>query len=173
MIQELRPSLKVLSEKSNLVGCEVGVDSGENALSMLTYLNIKKLYLIDPWMCYDHMQGHGVISNSETALKCMEYAKKILAPFEDKLVWLRGLSENMAVHVRDPLDFAYVDGNHRYPYVLQDIALFYPKIKIGGLIAGHDFKKIYRLQVVKAVNDYFYPLQKMIRVEDWDWSVEK
>ena len=33
----------------------------------------------------------------------------------------------------------YIDGAHDYDSVLQDIELYYPKIKSGGLICGHDY----------------------------------
>ena len=37
-----------------------------------------------------------------------------------------------------PLDFAFIDGNHDYPFVLSDFELTYPWIKHGGWIAFHD-----------------------------------
>lgn len=36
------------------------------------------------------------------------------------------------------LDFVYIDGNHSEEYVRQDIRLWWPKVKIGGMLAGHD-----------------------------------
>jgi len=36
-------------------------------------------------------------------------------------------------------DVIYIDGAHDYDSVLQDIELYYPKIKSGGLICGHDY----------------------------------
>ena len=36
------------------------------------------------------------------------------------------------------LDFVYLDGNHEEPFVTEDINLWWPKIKSGGLLAGHD-----------------------------------
>ena len=36
-------------------------------------------------------------------------------------------------------DFVYIDGDHRYEYVKEDLAMWFPKVKIGGVFAGHDY----------------------------------
>lgn len=35
-------------------------------------------------------------------------------------------------------DFVFIDGDHRYQYISQDIALWLPKVKPRGFIGGHD-----------------------------------
>ncbi|MBT5491708.1 class I SAM-dependent methyltransferase, partial [bacterium] len=37
------------------------------------------------------------------------------------------------------LDFIYIDANHTYESAKEDIQLWYPKIKVGGMISGHDY----------------------------------
>ena len=37
------------------------------------------------------------------------------------------------------LDFVFIDASHEYDDVKKDILSWYPKIKKGGFIAGHDF----------------------------------
>jgi hypothetical protein len=37
------------------------------------------------------------------------------------------------------LDFIYIDGRHDYAGVKEDVEAWYPKLKEGGLFAGHDF----------------------------------
>ncbi len=39
----------------------------------------------------------------------------------------------------DSLDFVYADGNHEYEYIKEDIELWYPKLKVGGWMMGHDW----------------------------------
>lgn len=49
-----------------------------------------------------------------------------------------------AKHYQDSsLDFVFIDANHKYPSVVQDIAAWRPKIKPGGLICGHDYSQDY------------------------------
>ena len=49
MIGYIRSSYR---NKNDLVGCEIGVGRGHNAKNILTKLNCKKLYLIDPYLPY-------------------------------------------------------------------------------------------------------------------------
>lgn len=37
------------------------------------------------------------------------------------------------------LDFVYIDAQHHYEAVREDLALWYPKLRVGGLFAGHDY----------------------------------
>lgn len=162
----MRPALKTLKDKRNLVGVEIGVDSGLNALEILQGLDIKKLFLIDPWKHYGGMTGHGALPDDARLVKgCYDHARKILEDYEDKLVWLIDISENVVNKVDDNLDFVYIDGNHRYEYISKDIELYYPKVKIGGMISGHDFKGG-EPGVVRAVQERF--AGKCYRSQ-WDW----
>lgn len=36
-------------------------------------------------------------------------------------------------------DLVFIDALHDYEHVKQDIALWWPKVRIGGILAGHDF----------------------------------
>lgn len=48
------------------------------------------------------------------------------------------------------LDFVWIDGDHRYDAVLADLRAWWPKVKPGGVLAGHDYDKP---DVVRAVRD--------------------
>ena len=41
--------------------------------------------------------------------------------------------------ISERLDFVYLDGDHSYKNVKKELELYYPKVKSGGLLAGHDF----------------------------------
>jgi len=53
------------------------------------------------------------------------------------------------------IKFCFSDGNHTYPYVTKEIKAFLPKIKSGGILAGHDYASVMDgdNQVYNAVND--------------------
>jgi cephalosporin hydroxylase len=36
------------------------------------------------------------------------------------------------------IDMCFIDANHTYPFVIQDIKAYLPKMKKGGTISGHD-----------------------------------
>lgn len=55
-----------------------------------------------------------------------------------KLLYMN--SREASKHFLDEeLDFIFLDGDHSYDGVSQDINLFYPKLKTNGIICGHDF----------------------------------
>jgi predicted O-methyltransferase YrrM len=37
------------------------------------------------------------------------------------------------------LDFVYLDADHSFESAWQDLSVWYPKVRIGGILAGHDF----------------------------------
>ena len=56
------------------------------------------------------------------------------------------------------LDFVSIDANHDYKQVMSDLRAWYPKVKIGGMISGHDFamqSETSRSGVIKAVLEFF------------------
>lgn len=53
------------------------------------------------------------------------------------------------------LDVVYIDGAHDYASVVADLAAWTPKIKAGGLIAGHDYNPGAWPGVVQAVTERF------------------
>jgi hypothetical protein len=60
--------------------------------------------------------------------------------YEDRAVMVRASSEVASkMFVDKSLDFVYIDANHAYDYVVQDIKLWYPKIKEKGYLLGHDY----------------------------------
>ncbi len=162
-----RESFINLKDKQDLVGVEIGVESGNNARNILRHLNIKKLYLVDPWCHYGGMGNQGVFSDNEIAKRCFEATKQRIEEFKDKVVFIETFSVDAVEIVPDDLDFVYLDGNHRYEYVKQDIELWYPKVKIGGMLSGHDFKGG-APGVQEAVEEYFG--DDYVRPKStWDW----
>ncbi len=172
-----RPSLIQLKDKKDLVGAEIGVAYGINARYMLQELSIKKLYLIDPYMKYGKHKD--VQREKGPRGSTLKGAIKLLKPWEDKIFWIYDTSARAVSGIPDDsLDFVYIDGHHQYNYVKNDIILYWPKVKIGGLMAGHDYTK-YRPGVVKAVNEIFEKFDtagcaKGIKAVDWwVWKNEK
>ena len=56
------------------------------------------------------------------------------------------------------IDLVWIDAGHSYEEVKEDIKAWYPKVRYGGLIAGHDFAinhDVSRDGVVKAVLEIF------------------
>lgn len=43
---------------------------------------------------------------------------------------------------KNSLDWIYINGNHEYPFVLEDLRLSFEKVKKGGYITGDDLNWI-------------------------------
>lgn len=119
----IRPALETLRGKKDLIGVEIGVYRGDNARYMLDYLNIKELHLVDPW---DTIENYYCVKNTFDG---------------DNRVKLYKTHSSTAFNWfgDETLDFVYIDGNHQYEFVMEDIDLWTPKVKKGGLVSGHDF----------------------------------
>jgi hypothetical protein len=68
----------------------------------------------------------------------------------------------------EAVDFVYIDGNHSYDAVKQDIMLYYPLIKNNGLIGGHDYTP-YTESVMRAVNEFAEEAKLELHTVFPDW----
>lgn len=165
---DTRPSVEFMKKifRGRLVkGVELGVERGRNSKSIIKELNIGKLYLIDAWDNYKGIDG--IWSNIDENHK---HVLRILG--NDKRVEIIKSFSNVAVKdiEDDSLDFVYVDANHKYKYVYQDINLWYPKVKEDGIIGGHD---VCIPDVIKAVKEFCSNKSIKFQTEIPDWYFVK
>jgi hypothetical protein len=139
--------MKKYFKTSQLVGAEIGVFKGDNALNILQELPIKKLFLIDPYLSY--MEGDTQVLPEEAE----ETARQKLSQY-NQAIFIKKLSADAAKDIHEPLDFVYIDGNHDYEHVKLDIKLYYPLVKDGGIIGGHDYYVNHNFGVLQAVNEF-------------------
>jgi len=116
------------------VGAEIGVDRGE--FSEKFCQAGLKLYAVDPWRYDDDYQD----SRSQERLDFLyEHTKRVLSPYPNAIV-IRKTSMKAVVDIPDnSLDFVYIDGNHQLKFVIEDIFEWSKKVKVGGVISGHDY----------------------------------
>jgi len=133
-----RPSLNLLKDKKDLIGAEIGVQAGVNAEWMLKNLDIKRLYLIDPYDVYPSNNSNRALIGPFEGGK--ENAKKLLEKYEDKIEWVYNFSWDILNNFSNQyFDFVYIDGDHRKSSVLRDLN-YASKVKLGGLLCGHDWR---------------------------------
>ena len=163
--------LKKYSDKE-LVGIEIGTGVGGNAIAMLSVLPIKKLYCIDPYTTY--IEDKFGQKEKKKVEECLETAKKNLAKYSKKVSFIEEYSDKAINRFEDnSLDFVYIDGNHSYDFVKRDIELYYPKVRSGGVLGGHDFGSGY-VGVVYAVLEFIRDNNfKLATGRDSDWWIVK
>lgn len=127
----------LLKESGAQVGVEIGVFKGQFSRQLLTNWD-GVLFMVDPWrpLGDEYIDASNHKNHQNAFAETMENIKGM----EDRGFMLRGLGEEMVHVFRDAsLDFVYIDGNHAYDYVKQDIEMWWPKLKPGGLLMGHDY----------------------------------
>ena len=81
---------------------------------------------------------------------------KNIEPLKDYIHTIRGNSKLVHDQFEDEsIDFLFIDGDHSYESIKQDIFLWYPKVKIGGIISGHDYVDGLGYGVIQAVKECF------------------
>jgi len=122
-------------------GAEIGVRDGEFSAHVLAHWP-GTMTLVDPWRAQDK-KVYDDFSNAEQKEQDerFELVKKTMAErFPGRATILRDYSVEAAKTVADGgLDFVYIDARHDYKGVLEDLRAWAPKVRAGGLIAGHDF----------------------------------
>jgi hypothetical protein len=54
----------------------------------------------------------------------------------------------------ESLDFVFIDAGHRYEEVKADIEAWFPKVRKGGIVSGHDYVKYSDFGVIEAVDEF-------------------
>lgn len=126
------------------VGVEVGVFRGLNAAQLLQQRRDLHLYCVDPYevasadyrATKDHQTGFSAARWSAVAAE----AARRLRFAGERVTWIRQSSPAAAGSVSDgSVDWVWIDGNHSAQQVAADIHAWWPKIRPGGWIGGHDY----------------------------------
>lgn len=122
-------------------GVEVGVKAGLYSETILRLSLLSRLFSVDPWKTYP-MEVYQDISNAPQAEQeqCYQETVERLRRYQDRSRILRMTSgEAAGLFGEHALDFVYVDANHSYEACARDLELWWPKVKPGGVFAGHDY----------------------------------
>ena len=120
------------------VGVEVGVLTGRNLFYLLNNVPNLSIVGVDPYVPFE-----GGDKNSKYPKKVMDdMYHTVKAKAEKHNCSMMRMSSEIAVSFfkDDTLDFVFLDGNHKYDYVVQDIKNWLPKIRKGGYLIGHDWQ---------------------------------
>ena len=143
----IRTAMRFLIQKfkrKEISVLEIGTRFGDSAKVILKTLNIKKYIIIDPFISYEDYK-------IDDANKIMKNGDEI---FNETKIKLEKLSKNVTFFRKfsndentlnkiehESLDFIFIDGNHEYKYVLEDLRNYYPKLKSEGVLIGDDFNQ--------------------------------
>lgn len=138
------------------VGVEVGVAEGRYSKIILENKNVTKLYGVDPFLSHKEYKDY---TKPATFERLYASTRERLMPYANRWELLRMFSMDAVKAFEDEhFDFVYIDANHDYKHVTEDITEWIKKVKPGGIIAGDDYRVVGdrgdRYEVVRAVDDY-------------------
>jgi hypothetical protein len=142
------------------IAVEVGVEWGHFSHHILRHWFGRLLYSVDPWIEQPSHQYNDLCNASAQVHEArFSYARALLQVHGPRSNVLRTFSGHASRCFSDAtLDFVYLDGNHSFESVLSDLTNWYPKVRPGGLLCGHDYidglgDAVYG---VKSAVDFFF-----------------
>jgi predicted O-methyltransferase YrrM len=157
---------------------EIGTEQGKFAEEIRRDNPDARIVCIDPYQAYDRYEQH------QTQAKLDRYyleARARLSPLQIELFRVDSLN-GASFFEPGYFDAVFIDANHAYEFVRDDIAAWAPKVRRGGMVAGHDYKpegqerKPLPFGVIQAVTEYTaahgiapYFLTKRDKCPSWFW----
>jgi len=173
MVEPVRESFLFFLRNPRIIyGAEIGVRKGLNALAMLKHCAELKLVLVDNYCEYADTSWNEEYTLKEGIID-KQNMLEALKPYNDRITFLNKDSQIAAKDFPDNhFDYVYIDAKHDEESVTIDLISWYPKVRNGGVLAGHDFC---RSGVNTAVKKFFQGKEKIscdgICI-DW-WIVKK
>lgn len=155
------------------VGAEIGVFEGDFSAEILRIARPKTLHLIDPWenQSDPNLDGAWYGSASETDMN--RVYSGVETRFSNQIatggvvLHRQTSADALAALPAGSLDFAYIDGDHRYEAVVSDLTLAYRALKPGGILACDDYRAggWWGDGVIRAVHDFLGRQSGSVRIE--------
>ena len=117
------------------IGAEIGPYHGEFTAKFCEAG--LKMYAIDPWIAY---LGAGRSENKQDKQDTnYDIAKRNLGKYDNCEIIRSYSMDALSKFENNSLDFVYIDGDHRFRYIAEDITEWTNKVKKGGVVSGHDY----------------------------------
>ena len=153
---------ELFAELGSCKGAEIGVGQGFYS-EILCKANPNLCLLgIDPWVGISTPVRRAIRPENATQANLETYgdvdplyadAVQRLAPYNITLI--RAGSIDAVQNIPDAsLDFVYIDAVHSFDWAMTDILYWAPKVRLGGIVSGHDFAHYHEYGVVFAVEAY-------------------
>lgn len=156
MMQNRIALAEYLKERKFTTGVEIGVATGRYS-EILLQKNpfLKSLVCVDPF----YRKGH------------YESTVATLEKYKDRVTIIRETSMKAVLDFPDEtFDFVFIDGNHSFDYVMEDIIGWSRKVAKGGIISGHDYYHFHHSGVIEAVNKYCEIHKLVLNLTEWDFN---
>ena len=131
---------KLFGELGFRKGVEIGTDEGIFAEVLCKTIPNVLLTCVDPWKAQAYLPGEQPEGSEPQSYFDNRYAETTAKLQNYNVSFFKETSMKAKEYfLNDSVDFVYIDGNHDFLNVTQDIHYWYKKVKPGGIISGHDY----------------------------------
>jgi predicted O-methyltransferase YrrM len=161
--------IEILRKRKHAIGCEVGVHTGTTTFKILNrFPKMEKYYTVDPWESYKQYDGTTYRKPGHKRYKTWNDAYSVFKTgakkFENIIEICKMTSVEAAKKISDEsLDWVFIDANHEYEYIKENLYLWTPKVKKNGIVSGHDYGG--KWTGIKKAVDEFVPSDTTLNVE--------
>jgi hypothetical protein len=172
---------RIIKENNFKKCAEIGIGYGFHAKEILDNTNVEKLYLVDPMQHYENdgfptdVLSYGGFEVLVKNIKCH------LSVHKDRYEWFRQPSITVTNdQIPDgSLDAIFIDGDHSYEAVTQDLKFWWKKLRVGGWLLGDDYggsfigttaavdefanNNQFNMEILHKNNSSSYPIYKFIK----------
>jgi len=131
-------------------GAEIGVATGRFSEILCQSIPGLKLTCVDPW---DKIEGNNRGGSREKQQRNFNLAIEKLGKYGVTILRMTSM-EALRLVPAGSLDFVFLDANHDYLYVKQDVEKWSKKVRVGGIVSGHDYYNFKKSGVIEAVDEY-------------------
>ena len=174
--------LSMIDVTAPIVGAEIGVWDGSLSKYLLDNQPNLILHMVDlwqPWTPKDktYIADDDIMcsTSADRFEQIYQDVIKLVEPFGLRAVINRDDSvQAAATYDDDYFDFVFVDAEHSEAALALDIAAWWPKVRPGGWLGGHDYEHPDFPGVTKAVNTFAENINAAIEVVDYScWFIGK
>lgn len=155
---------------------ELGCWKGKSTAFLLTELINSKLpkniIVVDNFIGSDKTEVERIVYKDIQKDQAVKEFLKNISPVKDALLQLFIQDSDIAAEnfLNNSVDVIFIDAGHSFENVSADIKAWFPKIKKGGIMAGHDYNESWP-GVIEAVNSLLGKENITIENSCWFYKV--
>lgn len=135
---------------------EIGVFKGKNAVVLREEFPDAHLYLIDPWILSSpYLESGTAVSKKQIIYDEAFQRVQTLFKHDTNVTIIKKTAADAAAEIPNHLDLVFIDANHEYAEVKENILTWKRKVRSGGILSGHNYGRKRLAGVKKAVDEIF------------------
>jgi hypothetical protein len=126
------------------VGAEIGTEHGRYAEKLIAGNPQMKLFCVDPYMVYPYYNN---MKEQEEVETFYEAAKNRLSKYNTEILRMTSM-EAVKQFEDNSLDFVFIDGDHYFEFIVNDMIYWSRKVRPSGIVYGHDYWGNFDVEIV-------------------------